>query len=108
MRRLGDEARRRAEYQSNRLKGLTHEMKRADAPTDLDDETIRQKVKSEVIGPAQLQKVEVEVRDGVVTLSGDLEDSQFERVTRDIKKMPGVVAVEHRQPAPASHEDGRA
>src|SRR5688572_24878414 len=86
MRRLREEARRRAEYQSNRRKGLTHELKRADPPLDLDDETIRQKVKSEVIGPAQLRQIDVEVRDGVVTLAGELEDSQFQRLTRDIQK----------------------
>ena len=104
LRRFREEARRRAEFQSNRIKGLTHEIKPGDSPSDLGDETIRQKVKSEVIGPAQLGHIDVQVRDGVVTLSSEVEES----LTNDIKKVAGVVSVEQRQAASPSEDEGRA
>jgi osmotically-inducible protein OsmY len=107
VRRAAEAARKQAEYQANRLEGLTHEFRVGESSDDLDDATIRQKVKSEIIGPAQLSNVEVDVRNGVVTLSGDLEDSQYRDLMKKIMKVSGVQAVDQMQPASAVREDGR-
>jgi len=92
-RKVQEAARQQMEYQSNRLKGLAYELKPDDRPADLDDDLIRQKIKSEVIGPAQVGNVEIDVRNGLVTISGDLDDTQYRRLARDIAKVPGVESV---------------
>jgi hypothetical protein len=102
IRKVQDATRQQVEYQSNRLKGLAHELKSDGPPADLDDDLIRQKIKSEVIGPAQIADIEIDVRDGVVTISGDLEDSQYLRLATDIAKVPGVQSVDHLQGVSAS------
>ena len=107
VRRAAEAARKQAEFQSNRLEGLTHQFKMDESADDLDDATIRQKVKSEVMGPAQLANIEVDVRNGVVTLSGDLEDSQYRELMKKIMKISGVQAVDQMQSASAVREDGQ-
>ena len=107
VRRVAEAARQQAEYQSNRIEGLTHQFKAGESADDLDDATIRQKVKSEVMGPAELSNIEVDVRNGVVTLSGDLEDSQYRDLMKKIMKISGVQAVDQMQSASAAREDGR-
>jgi BON domain len=101
-RKVQDATRQQMKYQSNRLKGLAHELKSDGPPADLGDDLIRQKIKSEVIGPAQVANVEIDVRNGVVTISGDLEDAQYDRLARDIAKVPGVESVDQSQGASAS------
>ena len=101
-RQVQDAARQQMKYQSNRLKGLAHELKSDGPPVDLDDDLIRQKIKSEVIGPAQIANVEIDVRNGVVTVSGDLEDSEYHRLAKAIAKIPGVESVDQLQGASAS------
>jgi len=107
VRRVAEAARQQAEYQSNRLEGLTNQFKAGVSADDLDDATIRQKVKSEVMGPAELSNIEVDVRNGVVTLSGDIEDSQYRDLMKKIMKISGVQAVDQMQSASAAREDGR-
>ena len=107
VRRAAEAGRRQAEFQSNRIEGLIHQSKAGESADDLDDATIRQKVKSEVIGPAELSNIEVDVRNGVVTLSGDLEDSQYRDLMKKIMKISGVHAVDQMQSASASREDGQ-
>ena len=104
-RKIQDTTRQKMEYQSNRLKGLAHELKSDSPPADLSDDLIRQKIKSEVIGPAQIADIEIDVRDGVVTISGDREDSQYHRLARDIARVPGVQSVDHLQGASASGDN---
>jgi osmotically-inducible protein OsmY len=105
LRKVQDATRRQMEYQSNRLKGLVHELKSDGPSADLDDDLIRQKIKSEVIGPAQLADVEIDVRNGVVTLSGDIEESRYRRLARDIAKVPGVESVDQLQDASTSGDN---
>lgn len=105
LRKVQDATRQQMEYQSNRLKGLAHELKSDGPSADLDDDLIRQKIKSEVIGPAQLANVEIDVRNGVVTLSGDIEESQYRRLARDIAKVPGVESVDQLQDASTSGDN---
>ena len=103
MKRVQEAAERRMEYQSNRLKGLKHEFT-ADSPTaPFDDITLRQKIKSEIIGPSQLA-VDVEVQNGKVILSGELEDSQYQDFAKDIRKLSGVESVDLKQGASTSGE----
>jgi len=104
-RKVQDAARQQMEYQSNRLKGLAYELKPDGTPADLGDDLIRQKIKSEVIGPAQLANVEIDVRNGVVTISGDLEDSEYRRLARDIAKVPGVESVDQLRGASSSRNN---
>ena len=107
VRRATEAARKQADYQSNRIEGLTHQFKAGESADDLDDVIIRQKVKSEVIGPAELPNIEVDVRNGVVTLSGDLEDSQYRDLMKKIMMISGVHSVDQMQSASAVREDGR-
>lgn len=92
-RKIQAAARQQIKFQSNRLKGLAHELKPDSPSVDLDDDLIRQKIKSEVMGPAQLANVEIDVRDGIVTIAGDLEDSQYHGLVREIAKVAGVESV---------------
>jgi len=102
VRKFQNAARQQMEFQSNRLKGLAHELKPDGPPADLGDDLIRQKIRSEVIGPAQIANVEIDVRNGAVTISGDLEDSQYQQVARAIAKLPGVESVGQLQGASPS------
>jgi len=104
-RQVQNAARQQMQFQSNRLKGLAHELKPDSPPADLGDDLIRQKIKSEVLGPAQLANIEIDVRDGVVTISGDLEDAQYQRLARDIAKVSGVGSVGQLQGASPSGEN---
>lgn len=102
IRKVQDAARQQIKFQSNRLKGLAHDLKADSSSVDLDDDLVRQKIRSEVLGPAQLPNVEIDVRDGIVTISGDLEDSQYHRLARDITKVAGVESVGRSQGASLS------
>ena len=102
IRKAQDAARRQVEFQSNRVMGLAHEMMSDDASSEPDDELIRQKVKSEVIGPAQLPSVEVDVRNGVVTITGDIDDAQYRDLAMEIRKISGVESVDQARSASTS------
>ena len=102
VRQMQDAARRQVEFQSNRVMGMAHEMMSDDASSEPDDDLILQKVKSEVIGPAQLASVEVDVRNGVVTISGDVDDADYRHLATEIKKISGVQSVDQAQAASTS------
>jgi osmotically-inducible protein OsmY len=104
IRKVQDATRRQVEFQSNRVMGLAHELMSEDASPVLDDDLILQKVKSEVIGPAQLPSVEVDVRNGVVTISGDIDDAQYRRLAIEIGKISGVESVDQAQAASSSRD----
>ena len=101
MRRLQEAAERRMEYESNRLQGLKHELLSDDSPADIGDDELRQKIKSELIGPSQFA-VDVEVQGGRVTLSGELEEAQYSDLEKKLLKMPGVQSVVSRERAAAT------
>jgi osmotically-inducible protein OsmY len=94
LRKAQEAARQQAEFRANRFKGLTHQFRSGDGSADLEDDLIRQKVKSEVIGPAAVSNIEVDVRNGVVTLSGDLDDEQYRHLMKEIQKVSGVQSVD--------------
>ena len=98
MKRLQEAAERRVEYESNRLQGLKHELLSDDSSNndDLGDYQLRQKIKSEVIGPS-LAPVDVEVQGGKVTLYGELEESLYRDLEKSILKMPGIESIDLKQ-----------
>ena len=91
--------RRRTKYETGRVKGLVHELTINDRQKN-DDAGLSQRIKSEVLGPAQLSDVEVDVENGTVTLTGSLEAARYRRLAKQISKVPGVESIDLRM-APA-------
>lgn len=88
-----------ARYQAGVVKGVAHDV--ADVFTsdesDYSDAELRQKVRSEVIGPTDLgdAEVEIDVRDGEVSVRGSLDDDKTRRrLIKAIEKIDGVRSVE--------------
>ena len=95
-RRAETKARAEAEHQKGVVQGLAHDLTEPFRPTpDFDDETLRQKVKSEAIGrwDGPKKDLEVEVDKGVVTLKGNLAAEHMDQLIRLIKGVPGVASV---------------
>ena len=105
MKRLQEAAERKMEYQSNRLQGLKHDLLPDDSPDHdlgaLGDDELREKIKSELIGPSQVS-VDVEVQGGKVTLVGELEEGQYRDLEKRILKMSGIDSVDLKQRAPSA------
>ena len=95
--RFKEAAERRMEYESNRLQGLKHELLTDDSatgdPVDLADHELRQKIKSELVGPSQIA-MDVAVQGGKVTLYGEIEESQYRDLEKKIASMPGIQSVD--------------
>ena len=107
LRKAQEAAGQQAEFRSDRFKGLAHQFRSGEGPAHLEDDLIRQKVKSEVIGPAAVSNIEVDVRNGVVMLSGDLDDEQYRHLMKEILKVSGVQSVDLSQvPSATSNNDG--
>jgi len=82
-------------FQSGRVTGLVHGLT-PDEPREYDDTELRQKIKSEVLGPAQLSDLDLRVENGIVSLSGSVDDAQYRRLAEQISKLPGVESVDFR------------
>lgn len=90
MRDANPEMGKRARYGSGRLKGAAHEFTHDDqAP--LTDQDLRQKVKSEALGPFGADDLEIDVNNGMVTLTGDGVDDDLLRRVRSITGVQDVV-----------------
>ncbi len=101
--RLGDQAAARmsdlmetigkkARYEAGRAKGAAHEMLRSDQPP-ADDQELLQKVRSEAVGmvAGSVGHIQIDVDDGVVTLTGISDDRARERdLIRRIRDVTGV------------------
>ena len=95
-RKAEEKARAQAEYQKGVVQGLAHDLTEPFRPEpDFDDETLRQKVKSEAIGrwDGPKNKIDVEALDGVVTLKGTLGAEHVDELIRLVKGVPGVASV---------------
>lgn len=95
-RKAEEKARAQAEYQKGVAQGLAHDLTEPFRPRpDFDDETLRQKVKSEAIGRWEGPKsdVEVDVESGVVTLKGNVDSENVDQLIRLVKGVPGVASV---------------
>lgn len=106
--RLGDQAAarmrdarremsQRARYESGRIKGAAHEMMNEEqAP--LTDHDLRQKVKSEALGPFGAGDLEIDVNKGMVTLTADTVPDDL---LRRVRSVTGVQDVRVRSGGPA-------
>jgi osmotically-inducible protein OsmY len=95
-RKAGERAQAKARYQKGVFQGIAHDLTEPFRPdADLDDDTLRQKVKSEAIGrwDGQKRDIEVDVEDGVVTLRGPASSDQATELIRLVEAVPGVGAV---------------
>ena len=95
-RKVQENARAKAEYQKGVIQGLAHDLTEPFRPeTEFDDETLRQKVKSEAIGRWDGPKsdLEVDVDNGVVTLKGNVDAENMDELIRLVKGVPGVASI---------------
>jgi len=95
-RKAEEKGRAQAEYQKGVVQGLVHDLTEPFRPEpDFDDETLRQKVKSEAIGrwDGPKKDVEVTVDNSVVTLKGTLGAEHVDELIRLVKGVPGVASV---------------
>ena len=99
LRDLRGAIRRRSEYEAGRIRGVAHEVVEPFTADDreFDDVSLRQKIKSEVLGRERLSDVEVDVENGMVTVTGSLEDAQSRRIAEQVAKIPGVESVDFRK-----------
>jgi osmotically-inducible protein OsmY len=68
----------------------------AEQPTDVDDQTLKQKVETEVLDEAPKGQVDVNVANGVVILRGELEQpGLIEDLEQRVRKVQGVRGVEN-------------
>jgi osmotically-inducible protein OsmY len=102
-RKAEEKARAQAEHQKGVVQGLAHDLTEPFRPEpDFDDETLRQKVKSEAIGRWEGPKsdVEVDVESGVVTLKGNVDSQNVDQLIRLVKGVPGVASVTDQMSVP--------
>ena len=95
-RKAEEKTRAQAEYQKGVVQGLAHDLTEPfRSEPEFDDETLRQKVKSEAIGRWDGPKndVQVDVDNGVVTLKGNIDAEKVDRLIRLVKGVPGVASV---------------
>ena len=79
-------------FQKGRVTGLVHEIA-TDDHREYDDAELRQKIKSEVLGPAQLSALDLSVENGMVSLAGRVDDAEYRRLAKQISRIPGVESV---------------
>lgn len=95
VRSLGEQTSAQATYQRNVVEGWIHETKSARRPPrEFDDETLVQKVRSEVLGNWTANghpPVKAEVSDGTVTLTTALSEGPTqEELVRRVRQVEGV------------------
>jgi osmotically-inducible protein OsmY len=93
--RAADEAGEAMSAEAKRMKEEAQSA--AEQATDFDDQTLKQKVETEVLaGDAPKGQVDVNVANGVVTLRGELEQSDLiEDLEQRVRKVQGVRGVEN-------------
>jgi osmotically-inducible protein OsmY len=94
-RSLKEETSAQAKYQRNVMEGLVHEAKSAmRPPREFDDNTLVQKVRSEVLGSWIAQgnpPVEAEASNGTVTLTTTISDpQQQDDLVQRVRRVEGV------------------
>jgi osmotically-inducible protein OsmY len=94
----GESLRAQAKYQKGVLEGIAHEAASLfQEPKALDDETVLQKVRSEALGPADIDgsRIWIDVRDGHVSITGSLNDDEGKkRLLTLIERVEGVSSVD--------------
>lgn len=111
-RSLKEQTSAQATYQRNVVEGWVHETKSAmRPPREFDDNTLVQKVKSEVLGNWTAQghpPVEAEASDGNVTLTTDLpEQATQDELIERVRRVEGVkdVSLRDRQSVPGGSNE---
>ena len=95
-RKAEENARTQVEHQKDVVQGLAHDLTESFRPEpEFDDETLRQKVKSEAIGrwDGPKKDVEFDVDNGVVTLKGEVDAENMDELIRLVKGVSGVAAI---------------
>jgi osmotically-inducible protein OsmY len=95
--RGGDAAKEAGQTVSAGAERTKEEAQRAaEQATDFDDQSLKQKVETEVLGEAPTGQVDVNVANGVVTLRGELEQpGLIEDLEQRVRKVQGVRGVEN-------------
>ena len=99
MRDATDTVEAKVRYQKNVVSGFAHEvadMTREDEP--IDDSTLRQKIRSEALGPfGRGHDLEVDVTDGNVLVRGSIDNEEDRaELLRLVESVDGVLTVEDR------------
>jgi BON domain len=95
VRRTGRLLSRKAKYEAGRAQGLVAEARTTIAPSDVatDDTTVKQRILSDALRdvPVSTKKVEVDVRDGVATLRGEVPTQTLvDELVKRVRNVPGV------------------
>ena len=83
---------KKTRYEAGRARGVAHEILHSDQQP-ADDQQLLQKVRSEAVGvvPGSVSHIQIDVDDGVVTLTGISDDRARERdLIRRIRDVTGV------------------
>ncbi len=85
---------RRASYRKGRAEGFAHRLRHR-TPEPPDDNTLVDKIRSEVLGRVvDGPHLTIDANDRVVTLRGQVDDQQaVEDIEREVRAMPGVADV---------------
>lgn len=96
MRKAGEKMRAQARYQKGVARGVAHKVGEPFRPeVEIDDETLLQKIRSEAVGRwrGPKQAIEIDVRDGRVTLRGETARAQAEELIHLLEAVDGVETV---------------
>lgn len=96
IRKTGDRMEAQARYQKGVAQGVAHKVADPFRPDgEFDDSTLLQKIRSEAVGRWQgpTQDLEIDVREGQVTLRGEASRDQAEELVHLIESVDGVKAV---------------
>ncbi|MGH8916700.1 MAG: BON domain-containing protein [Acidimicrobiia bacterium] len=98
-RKVADRTEARARYQQGVARGALHTLSRPFRPRiEIDDDTLLQKVRSEALGPwsGRAQGVEVDIDNGIVTLTGSAEPASVDELIHRVERVDGVGSVVNR------------
>jgi osmotically-inducible protein OsmY len=96
---IAESAKQSFEYQKGVARGVAHEISEQFGPErTYDDETLRQKVRSEVLGHLDgSHHVEVDITNGMVVVTGSVDDQEsHDRVLHLIGQVDGVTLIDDR------------
>jgi osmotically-inducible protein OsmY len=96
-RKTGEKIEAQARYQKGKIQGLAHDLTEPFRPeTEVDDDTLTQKVRSEALGRWEGAKkdIDIDVQGGVVTLKGKTTPELARGLVGLVESVPGVVSVE--------------
>lgn len=96
---IAQSAKQTLEYQKGVARGVAHDISERFEPetTTYDDETLGQKVRSEVLGYWDGNQVEVDITNGMVVVLGSVDDQEsHDRLLKMIQEVDGVTIIDDR------------